>query len=352
MKTSTLLGLVVTALVTSFVIAAEPASGPGIAAAEQRGLVLPTWERHGYRDTDPRGALQDIAGVGAGWVQIIPTWYQSAPASSKIAPSDSSVDDADVRQVISLARGEGLKVLLKPHVDLRDGSDRAQIDPADPDAWFQSYHAFITHYAELAQQLGVEEFAVGTELSGVSDDRQRWLAVIEDVRNRYHGPLVYAAHHNEYPAVAFWDALDLIGIDAYWPLSTQPAPAVAQLKHAFAAKRDDLAAFAARIGRPVLFTEAGYSSQVGTAMAPWAAHLSDKPSQEEQADAYEALLATFSGEPWWVGVFWWTWDVQHRYPIDPPAALNHSIRNKLAESVLRKRWGEAPATGASRRLGR
>lgn len=345
MKTSTLLGLVVTALITSLVIAAEPASGPVIAPAEQRGLVLPTWERHGYRDTDTHGALRGLAGVGAGWVQIVPTWYQSAPASSDIAPAESSIDDADVRQVIGLARGEGLKVLLKPHVDLRDGSDRAQIDPTDPDAWFQSYHAFITHYAELARQSGVEEFAVGTELSGVSRDRQRWLAVVEDVRSRYHGPLVYAAHHTEYPAVAFWDAVDLIGIDAYWPLSTQPGPAVSELEHAFAAKRDDLAAFAARVGRPILFTEAGYSSQVGAAMAPWDAHLSDKPAQDEQAAAYEALLATFSGEPWWAGVFWWTWDVQRRYAIDPPAALGHSIRDKLAESVLRRWWGGALPPG-------
>jgi hypothetical protein len=339
MKRSWVLVLALIAIVAGVLIVSDRAAGVGTSVPEQRGLILPTWDRNGYSETDTRGALRGIAAVGADWVQIVPTWYQSARSSSEIGPTDGSVADDDVRQAVGLARAEGLKVLLKPHVNPLDGGDRTQIDPADRNAWFQSYRGFITHYANLAQQLGVDEFAVGTELRGLSNDRQRWLAVVQDVRSRYHGPLVYAAHHSEYSAVAFWDAVDLVGIDAYWPLSSHPTADVSQLEAAFAAIRDDLAAFAARVGRPILFTEAGYPSQVGAATAPWDAKQSGQRAEDEQASAYQALLATFSGQPWWAGVFWWTWNIQHTSQIDPAEDLDHSVRGKLAESVLRRWWG-------------
>jgi hypothetical protein len=290
--------------------------------------------------------MRDIAMIGANWVQIVPTWYQSTLSSNEIAPTESSVDDANVRQAIGLAHSAGLKVMLKPHVDPLHGGIRSHIDPSNPEAWFVSYRRFITHYADLARRLGVDQFAVGTELAGVSHDRQRWLAVVKDVRNRYRGPLVYAAQHVEYSAVTFWDAVDFVGIDAYWELSEQPTTDVAQLQHAFAAKRDELAAFSARVGRPILFTEAGYPSQVGAATAPWDENVADQPAQDEQAAAYQALLATFSGQRWWAGVFWWTWRVQHRYSVHPAEELDHSVRGKLAESVLGKWWGKAPASKA------
>lgn len=312
--------------------------GSSTLGPEQRGVVLPTWERHGYRNPATDTALTQIAAVGADWVQIVPTWYQPSSSANVIAPTDSSVDDDDLRAVVELAHDKGLKVLLKPHVDVTGGTDRGKISPADLDRWFASYRAFITRYAALAAELGVEQFAVGTELSGVSGERDRWLAIIADVRAAYRGPLVYAAHHNEYPKVAFWDAVDVIGIDVYWPLSAEPTADVAVLKRAYAARRDALAAFAARYDRQILFTEAGFPSQRGAATAPWNGQLSDQPAQDEQAAAAQALLATFTGQPWWAGVFWWTWAVVHRHDVDTPRALDHSVQGKLTEDVLRQWW--------------
>ena len=234
--------------------------------------------------------------------------------------------------------------MLKPHVDIADGTDRALVKPTDRDAWFSSYRRFITHYAALATELGVDQFAVGTELAGVSDDRQRWLGVIADVRKTYPGQLVYAANHSEYAAVTFWDAVDLIGIDAYWSLSAEATTDVTRLRRAFETRRDALAAFAARVDRRILFTEAGFPSQQGAATAPWSGTLSKQPAQDEQAAAYEALLATFTGQPWWAGVFFWTWRVSHQHEIDRPAPRDHSVWGKAAQSVLQRWW--APALGS------
>lgn len=310
----------------------------------QRGMVLPTWERHGYQDQSTGEALKDIADVGANWVQIVPTWYQPAPNATTIAPTASTVDDADVRRVVSLARAQGLRVLLKPHVDVLDGTDRARINPADRDAWFASYREFITHYASLAAQLDVDQFAVGTELAGLSTDRSHWLPVIGAVRRAYGGEVLYAANHDEYKQVAFWEAVDLVGIDAYWPLSAQRPADAAELTAALMTRRDELAAFAARVNHRILFTEAGFASQAGTASAPWSGDVSKQVAKDEQAAAYDALLTAFTGQPWWAGVFFWMWAVSAEHGVLRPTALDHAIWGKPAEAVVQKWW--KPSLGA------
>lgn len=339
------------ALVMLSVIACAPTtrpaeSGPTAAstASVQRGLVLPTWERHGYRDSATHDALSGITSVGANWIQLVPTWYQAAFTSSTIKPSASTVDDGDVRFVVRLAHRLGVKVMLKPHVDVSGGGDRARIRPANRAAWFTSYREFIMHYASLAAELEVDQFAVGTELAGTSDDRTRWLATIAAVRAVYGGQLIYAANHSEYEDVTFWDAVDLIGIDVYWPLTAQPTTDVSVLRRAFETKRPHLVALSAEYGRPILFTEAGFASQRGASTAPWSASISRQPAEAEQAAAYDAMLSTFTGQPWWAGVFFWTWRVSHRYEIEPPPALDHSVDGKAAADVLRAWW--APALGA------
>jgi hypothetical protein len=323
---------------------------PGLAAAcranvppgEQRGLALPTWEQHGYREFDTAGALRGMAAVGAEWVQIVPTWYQDSRSASGIGPTEASADDDNVRYAIQLARSQGLKVLLKPHLDVSDGDDRGTIVPRDRDAWFRAYRAFLGRYADLAEDMGVDELSVGTELSALSADRAGWLAVVDDVRGRYSGPLVYSANYFEYENVAFWDAVDLVGVDGYWSLSATPTTQTAALKQAFVPIRDKLAAFSRRTGRRILLTEAGYPSQVGAATEPWNDKQSDRPAPAEQAAAYQALLETFGGQDWFAGVFWWTWAVAHAHPLNPREALDHSVRGKAAEESLRAAWAARP----------
>jgi peptidoglycan/xylan/chitin deacetylase (PgdA/CDA1 family) len=168
------------------------------------------------------------------------------------------------------------------------------------------------------------------------DDRDHWLDVIWVVRARYHGTLVYAANFNEYVDVSFWDSLDLIGIDAYWSLSQRPTSDAAVLERAWQPIRADLAAFAAKNHRRILFTEAGYTSERGTTTLPYSWTISQTPDQSEQAAAYQALLASFDKQSWWAGVFWWVWDVLPDEGGDH--TLDFSPRGKLAENVVRRWW--------------
>ncbi|ANW21451.1 glycoside hydrolase family 113 [Streptomyces clavuligerus] len=313
-------------------------------AAEQppariRGITLPGWDTGDYERREAGRYLRQIAATGARWVVFTPTWYQDGTRRATPRAGQETVSDRGVRRVVGLARSAGLKVMLKPHVDLDDGGDRARIRPADRDAWFTAYRGFITHYARIAAELGVEQFAVGTELAGTSADRANWRRVIRVVREVYPGPLTYAANYDEYDRIGFWSSLDLIGIDAYWPLADAATADPARLARGWEPVVGELAAFAARQHRRILFTEAGYTSQHGAVTAPYSWTVSGRPGYAEQAAAYEALLTAFDGRPWWAGVCWWMWD---DWPdsAETPQRLAYSPRGKPAEEVLRRRWKE------------
>jgi hypothetical protein len=304
---------------------------------QQRGFALATWSRDGYADPMMTSQIHQIIETGAGWVQFTPTGYQSSDDANDIVTTERTTTDSGLESAISIAHQHGLKILLKPLVDVSGApGSQGTIRPSDHDAWFASYASFIDHYADIAARLDVEQFAVGTELTGVSRDREKWLDLIRAVRARYAGTLTYAANFNEYARVGFWDALDLIGIDAYWPLSQEPTRDAAALERAWQPIRADLAAFAAVQQRRILFTEAGYTSAEGTTTRPYSWTISETPDPAEQAAAYQALLTTFDQQPWWAGVFWWVWDVLPDENEDH--SLDFTPRGKAAEDVVRRWW--------------
>ena len=149
-------------------------------------------------------------------------------------------------------------------------------------------------------------------------------------------PFVYASNFDEYSRVPFWGALDLIGVDAYWSLSAVPTRDVAALRRAWGPISRQLAGFAAQQRKRIVFTEAGYTSVRGSTVLPYAWDTNAVPDPEEQAAAYRALLSEFENQPWWAGVYWWTWSVV------PDTGDDHSrdftVREKPAEQVVRQFW--------------
>jgi hypothetical protein len=60
-----------------------------------------------------------------------------------------------------------------------------------------------------------------------------WRRRIADVRRVYSGKLTYAVNwHREVEEVSFWDALDPIGVQGYFPLATAAVPTVDELETA------------------------------------------------------------------------------------------------------------------------
>lgn len=330
--------LVAACLLTSLSVGpagAGPTSpAPVRAGAPQHGITLWGWTPTAYAEPAALRALDGIAATGAGWVTLVPMWFQPTPRSSTVAPDPAvTTSDTALASAVRAAHVRGLAVTLKPQVDVRDGSWRGDIRPADPAGWFTRYSAMVDHYAQLGSSLGVEQLVVGTELVGVSGQTAAWTRLIAATRVVFGGSLTYAALPFEYDRIGFWRRLDLIGVNAYWPLADRGTTDVAALQRAWAPHVRALEAFAQRQQRPVLLTEAGYASQAGTATNPSSWTLSGRAAPREQAAAYAALLRSFERRAWFAGVHWWAWRA-----TNDPAPLDFTPQGKAAEKVLRAHW--------------
>jgi hypothetical protein len=232
--------------------------------------------------------------------------------------------------------------MMKPHIWINYSDWRGHIRPSGPDGWdrwFASYEDFILHYARLSESAGADALVVGVELgSSTRRHPDRWRRLIGRVREVYQGPLIYAANWDEVADVAFWDALDFIGVQMFAPLTTslhaEEEDLVAGANRYLAAYR----AVSEQFDRPVILTEVGFKSIAGTAISPmvWPEHLPREAldySEEAQVSAYRAILRTFGQADFVAGMYWWKWFTDPE--TDEEGPIGFSPRGKHAEDLLR-----------------
>jgi hypothetical protein len=334
-------------------------SSPKTLAAQEpapklEGVAYTSWWHGEYLSTGSDQTLAKIEDTGAEWISLLATWYQDELTSTTIySDADRTPTDADIVHAIQTAHALGLKVMLKPHLDVKTNEWRGYIGEggftteAEWDAWFESYQAFINHYAQIAADNDVEMFCVGTELDKTAVEELRWREVITGtggVASIYEGPLVYAANHTYTNTVMFWDALDYIGIDAYYVVAVTTTATLEDFKTGWITPTAFLQELADEWNMPILFTEVGYRSIDGAGMAPWAYEGSPPLDLQEQADLYQALFETVYQEPWFAGVFWWNWTTN---PMQGgPCDREYTPLDKPAEVILREYFGGEPKTGA------
>jgi hypothetical protein len=258
--------------------------------------------------------------------------------------------DIGLEATTRLAREAGIRTILKPHLWLRrptPGAWRGEIamtSDAEWRAWFASYRRFLLHYAALAERLEIPILVVGTELrSTVRERPDEWRALIRAVREVYPGRLTYAANwYREVEEVTFWDELDFIGVQGYYPLSAEPLPTVEELVAAWQPHVAALEALHREYHKPILFTEIGYVSRPGTTAEPWLwpQATADREVTETgvaaQARAYEAFFRAFWHRPWLAGAHFWKW-YPGRRGTAAAGRVDFSPQGKPAEEVLR-RW--------------
>ena len=173
-----------------------------------------------------------IEALGANWVAIHPYGRISADGSIRF-PSPSKENELLIQRPIREAHRLGLKILIKPHLAYWRSpfSWRGEIEFDSEDTWarfWRDYEAWIVALASAATE--ADALAVGTELDRTLVQEQRWRGLIGRLRQVYDGPLTYAANWSDYQRVPFWDALDTIGIQAYFPLTETPDPSEGMLR--------------------------------------------------------------------------------------------------------------------------
>ena len=307
---------------------------------------------HVFRSLDT-ASIQELVDNNFEWITYVPFGYQEDYDTESVRyrrgdPKRMARRDSMWRSHMKLAHDAGLKVFLKPHIWMRvttGGKWRSDIFPKNDENWEEwkkSYREFILFYAEKAEQNEVDLFCIGAELTRLTLEKSEfWETLIQDVRKVYSGKLTYAANwYKEYENITFWNQLDYIGVQAYFPLVKNEYPTVAEISNGWNKFLPNIEAVQKKYNRPVLFTELGYKSTSNSAIKPWEwiDYSTDKNppiSLETQANSYQAFFDAVWEKEWFAGVHIWQW----RADFDTSSGkenLDFTPQGKPAAQVIAK----------------
>ncbi|MBI2850689.1 MAG: hypothetical protein HYX80_06575 [Chloroflexi bacterium] len=295
--------------------------------------------------------MKNLAATGANWISLLVNVGQETIASTKVFRTQPrTAADAELKRMIDLAHGLGMRVALLVNVDLSNDPVHTQREigiaftsEAQWQEWFASYRELLNYYATFSQEAGVDMLVIGDALVGTTQRENDWRRVIKEARERFKGPITYAALYaqgslsdGEDVRIKWWDAVDYIGWQPFYPLTDKNDPTVAELKAAWTEK-GYLAAIenlSKQFNKPVIAIEFGYRSQDGANKWPLNWTSTAPVDLQEQADCYQAALEVLWGKPWLAGIFWWEWRAQAG--LGGPKDTSAIPYGKPAEEVLKK----------------
>jgi hypothetical protein len=317
--------------------------------------------KRGYGSEPFERTLLEAKRLGSNWVSLTPFARVHDLKSTGISLSFEAPFAESRRAILRSVRQAhalGLRVLIVPHLWVESGEWRGELDPGSDaawDEWSRNYRAFLLTWAEVARESQADMLAVGVELRSwlTTAHARSFQPILHDVRRIYPGLLTYAGNWDDIEQTVILGDLDVIGLNAFFPLAEKDGASFEELSAGGRGVRDRLAKLAAFWQKPIFFNEFGYTTRKDPAIRPW--EWPDKmsqvvPDQAAQAEAYRALLSAFVDEPWFAGFFVW------RLYADPDdmsqeAEWGFSPRGKQAELALRDAFAAHWAGDGPRELG-
>lgn len=320
----------------------------------QKGVsIRPNWNTDFNSDSFKK-SVDSAKNANVNYITLIIPYKQANVWATDLYPDWNTPTDDSLTAGVGYIHSKGMAVNFKIHLETDDGQWRANINPSDRTRWFSNYKTTLGHYASLAQTNGVEEVTIGAELINMSADdsngsnTQNWRDLIGYIRSIYSGKLTYSANWgsqgqwvDEKNRIKFWDALDYIGISAYFPLTTADTSVQSYTQKWDAINKNDIVNLHNRFNKPVLFTEVGYRSMDWAQWEPFNYWSGGGFDPGNQSRLYEALFSYWNNHDYMVGVQLWDWN------SNPNAGgqgdINFTPQNKLAENTMRT-WfaGETP----------
>jgi len=284
--------------------------------------------------------LRELRQLGTNWVQIHPYASIRGDGSVNFRPLDPQNPPEHIVRPIREAHALGMKILIKPHLAYW-GSPfewRGAIEFEDEAAtrrFFRDYERWIVALAAISRE--ADGFAVGTELDRMLHREADWRRIIAGVREVTDTPLTYAANWDGYDHVPFWDAVDVIGIQAYFPLQEEGPVSRESVRAGWSRWMTKLNAFSRAQDRPIVFTELGYTHSRRAPMQPWSADSDDESSRWVQTLCTEEALAAVAAEETVIGAFLWKW-----FPQPHQLGRNFQLAAPEVRRVIRDAWVAAP----------
>jgi len=299
----------------------------------------------GYGSDAFARTVDEAHALGANWLSLTPfsrVWDLQSTGISLSFEAPFTENRAAVMHAVAQAHAAGQRVLLVPHLWVESGGWRGELDPGSDAAWAawaKNYRAMLLTWAQIARDAHVDMLAVGVELRSwlTTAHAASFAPILHDVRSVYPGLLTYAGNWDDIEQTVILGDLDVIGLNAFFPLAEHDGASFEELQAGGRKVRERVEILAETWQKPVFFNEFGYTTRTDPAVRPW--EWPDKMShvhadQAAQAEAYRALLGAFTDAPWFAGFFTW------RFYADPDdmsqeAEWGFSPRGKLAELALR-----------------
>jgi hypothetical protein len=271
-------------------------------AEKPDGFLLTEWGPWTLADVKP--ALERALALGARHVTLLAelTQAESPEATPRWAFAgeaetfESGLQAARLRAVASELGQRGVAVGLVPLL-IWKGGRRQWLRPRRPATWFARYSSLLDELSSFASSVGASELVVGSELTGLFPYAKAWRAIIARVRTRFSGHLTLSPTALDYATIRFWDALDSLGVSAYFPLSpVRSLRSQRALELGWWAQRAHLEALARLWRKPLTFVEIGYPATEVAATRPWDYRFAERRLDLELQDLCWRAFASVWGD--------------------------------------------------------
>ena len=298
------------------------------------------------RDSINNTHIQSVINVNSNYVALMPFGFIRDLASPTITFNSKrqwfGETENGLIQYANEFRKHQIKIMVKPQIWVWRGEFTGLIEMKTPENWQileNSYEDFILTYAKSAAKINAEIFCIGTELEKFVLKRPEfWEQLIKKIRRIYKGKLTYAANWDEYKKLSFWNLLDFIGIDAYFPLSDNETPTVDDFEKGWQPHKQEIIGVKNKFKKPILFTEYGYRSVHFNGKQPWIVDdVEGNINLQAQANGLQAIHNQFWKEDWFAGCFVWKWFHNHE-KAGGEKNNRFTPQNKPAEKILKKNY--------------
>jgi len=315
-------------------------------ASPPDGFVLTQWGQ--WTQNEALRAVDQAKSVGARHISILVMLCQSTMKSSDIRWCETTSPYESVRtsyqglrflKLLPELKARGFTVSFIPFMAVDQSTKhRGWIWPKDQTQWFKNYGDKMVELAVFARDTGVSEFIVGSELTLLFEVESGWRDVIRRIRPVFQGHLTISPIAIQYQRISFWDALDSIGVSAYFPLTLFSGDAtIDSLKNGWKIHRLHLENVAKLYGKPLTFVEVGYPNTEVASQKPWDYDWSSRTlNYELSRKCWEAFKQVWASSTVLRGFRIWGLTGQ---PTDP--IMGFSPMGKPSEAAVRSLFSDS-----------
>lgn len=246
----------------------------------------------------------------------------------------------NMKKMVADAKSSGVKVMLKPHIFVENvvWAGTLNFNAKDWYKWKVNFAKKMFLFAQFAEENKIELFCIGVELkSAIKKHPQFFNELIKRIKKIYSGKLTYAANWDNYQNIPFWNELDYIGIDGYFPISLKRSPSKLDIEKGWNKITTKLKQYSNIKDKKVIFTEFGYRSCDYALGKQWEIENNSTISinYSNQNLGYEVFFEKVFNQSFVAGGFIWKW---YCNPSDLKNLKqnNYTPQGKPAEKIIQK----------------